>query len=154
MDDFTMSNPVFHAYAIAAALMVLKVIGQGWITVLVMMRDHAGWASPEDLRPGPLNPSPDPSQLEPHPGVERSRRMHRNDLENIPAFWAAGLLFVAAAPPLWLAQITFYGFAAARLAHGLAYGTGQSHEMRATFYTIGTLLTAYMVGHVLVVAIF
>lgn len=152
MGHFDMTNPVFGAYVIAAALMVLKVIGQGWITVWVMMRARSGWASPEDLRRGPLNPEPDPAQLQPHPGVERSRRLHRNDLENIPAFWAAGFLFVAADPPLWLAQIAFYGFVAARLAHGLAYGTGRSHEMRATFYTAGSVLTAYMVVHVLYVA--
>lgn len=152
MSQLTLENPVFQAYVIAAALMVLKVMGQGWMTVARMLKTRSGWASPEDLRPGIINPHPDPAQLEANDYVDRSRRIHRNDLENIPAFWAAGVLFVVIGPPLMLAQLLFYGFVAARLAHFLAYVTGQSHEMRATFYTIGSLIVIYMAGHTLWVA--
>lgn len=142
-----LSDPVFATWAIASALLVLKVMGQGWMTVYRMMKVNAGWASPEDLRPGLINKAPDPSQLEVNDYVDRSRRMHRNDLENIPAFWVAGLVFAASAPPLWLAQVLMYGFVATRAAHALAYGTGQSHEMRATFYTIGSVIVVYMALH-------
>jgi hypothetical protein len=38
MNLLTMDNPVFAAYAIAAALMVLKLMAQGWATVALMMR--------------------------------------------------------------------------------------------------------------------
>lgn len=152
MNSLSLENPVFATYAIAAALMALKVMGQGWMTVYRMMKVNAGWASPEDLRKGAINRSPDPSQLEPNDYVERSRRIHRNDLENIPAFWAAGLVFVAAGPALWLAQVLCYGFVAARFAHFLAYTTKQSHEMRATFYTIGSLIVVYMAGYAIWVA--
>lgn len=154
MDQITFANPAFVSYAICAALGVLKIVAQGWDTAFRLMKHNAGYASPEDLRRGPLNPNPDAAtQLAPNESVERSRRMHRNDLENIPAFLAVGLLFVVAAPPLWLAQVTLYGFVLARLAHGFAYATAQSHEVRATFYTVGSLMTAYMAVHVLVVAL-
>lgn len=138
------NDPVFVMYAIAAALGVLKVMGQGWMTVRAMMAEHAGYASPEDLRPGAINTAPDPSQLEPNARVERSRRMHRNDLENIPAFWMAGLLFVLANPPVWAAAVFYFGFVAARAGHAWAYGTAQSHETRATFYTLGSLIVMVM----------
>jgi glutathione S-transferase len=152
--SLTLANPVFATYALCAGLGVLKLVGQGWDTAYRLMKHKAGYAAPEDLRRGPLNPHPDAStQLAPHESVERSRRMHRNDLENIPAFIAAGLLFVLVDPPLWLAQITFYGFVLARIAHGFAYATAQSHEVRATFYTIGSLMTAYMAVHVVAVTI-
>lgn len=150
MTSFTLDNPVFVTYVIAAALLVLKVMGQGWMTVYRMTKAGAGLASPEDLRPGPLNSAPDPSQLEVNDYVDRSRRMHRNDLENIPAFWVAGLIFVVVAPPLWLAQVLMYGFVFARLAHAVAYGTKQSHEMRATFYTIGSVIVIVMALYTLV----
>jgi uncharacterized MAPEG superfamily protein len=140
----SLENPVFAAYAAASALMALKVMGQGWVTVWRMMSRGTGFASPEDLRPGPLNPEPRPEQLAPDDAVERSRRMHRNDLEDIPAFWAAGLVFTAAAPPFWLAAGLFCGFVAARAAHAWAYGTARSHETRATFYTIGSLIVIFM----------
>ncbi|MEQ8401889.1 MAG: MAPEG family protein [Roseitalea porphyridii] len=149
MTALSLDNPVFAAYLVASALMVLKVMGQGWMTVHRMMKVSAGFASPEDLRKGPINRVPDPSQIEVNEYVDRSRRMHRNDLENIPAFWAAGLLFVTVDPALWLAQLLMYGFVVARLAHFWAYATERSHELRATFYTIGSVIVIYMAGHVL-----
>jgi hypothetical protein len=42
--------------------------------------------------------------------------MHRNDLENILAFLAIGLIFVAINPSLLVAQLLFYGFVV-RLLH-------------------------------------
>ena len=148
METLHLGNPVFATYAIVSALLVLKLMGQGWMTVYRMMRSNAGLVSPEDLRPGALNKSPDPSQLELNDYVDRSRRMHRNDLENIPGFWAVGLLFVTVSPPLGLAQVLMYGFLATRLIHALVYATKQPHEVRATFYTIGSLIVIYMALHV------
>lgn len=152
MTAFTMENPVFATYMIAASIMVLKIMGQGWMTVYRMLKIDAGLASPEDLRPGLINRNPRPEQLEVNDYVDRSRRMHRNDLENIPAFLVCGLLFVAAGPSLLLAQILMYGFAAARLAHTVAYATKQSHEVRATLYTIGSLAVIVMALYALVAA--
>lgn len=144
MSLLILENPVFRTYVIAAAIMVLKIMLQGWMTVYRMLKVNAGFASPEDLKKGAINKNPDPSQLEKNDYVDRSRRMHRNDLENVPAFLAAGLIFVAVGPALWLAQVLMYGFVAARLAHFVAYATKQSHEVRATFYTIGSVIVIFM----------
>ena len=154
METLTLENPVFLTYVTVSALLVIKIMGQGWMTVHRMMKSNAGLVSPEDIQKGPFNPAPDASQLELNDYVDRSRRMHRNDLENIPGFWAAGFLFVIAAPPLWLAQVLMYGFLAARLAHAVAYATKQIHEVRATFYTIGSLIVIYMAVHVLGAVLF
>jgi uncharacterized MAPEG superfamily protein len=153
MSALSLSNPVFTTYALCAALAVLKIMGQGWMTVYRLLKVGGGYASPEDLRPGLINRAPDPKQLKVNDYVERSRRMHRNDLENIPGFLAAGLLFVLVSPPLLLAQVVMYGFVLARAAHTVAYATAQSHEVRSTFYTIGSLAVIYMAVHVLVVAL-
>lgn len=144
MDLLNLQNPVFLVYTVAASFMVLKVMGQGWMTVYRMLKVNGGWASPEDLRPGMINKDPNASQLDINDYVERSRRMHRNDLENIPAFWISGLLFVLAEPSLVLAQILLYGFVVARLLHSLAYATQRSHEVRATFYTVGSVIVVLM----------
>lgn len=149
MGVLSLENPVFEVFLIAAALMALKVMLQGWMTVYRMLKCNAGLASPEDLQKGLINKAPDPSQLEVNDYVDRSRRMHRNDLENIPAFWMAGLLFVVVDPSLGWAKFLMYGFVLARFAHFLAYATKQSHEVRATFYTIGSLIVIYMACHVL-----
>jgi uncharacterized MAPEG superfamily protein len=85
--------------------------------------------------------------------MSSDRRIHRNDVENIPAFLAVGLLFVAINPPLVAAQWLMYGFVAARLAHTIAYSTAQSHEVRATFYTVGSLIVIAMAVSVLAVVL-
>jgi len=81
--------------------------------------------------------------------VDRSRRMHRNDLENIPAFWVAGLAFIAVSPPMALVHGAMWGFIAARGLHAIAYATRQSHELRSVFYTIGSLIVIAMALYVL-----
>lgn len=153
MTLLSMENPVFVTYVIAAAIMILKLMVQGWVTVLRMIGSDAGLLNPEDLQPGPANRNPRAEQLEPNEHVERSRRMQRNDLENIPAFLAAGLIFVAAGPSLLLANILMYAFVAARLAHTIAYATRQRHEVRATFFSIGSIIVIIMAAYALVAAV-
>jgi uncharacterized MAPEG superfamily protein len=150
----SMENPVFVAYAVAAALMILKLMVQGWITVALMIRTDAGLLNPEDLRPTVSNRNPRPEQLDHQPQVERSRRMQRNDLESIPAFLAAGLLFVTTAPPPWIAVLLFAAFVLARLAHSLAYATARNHETRAAFFTVGSIVVVIMALWVLLAALF
>jgi len=149
----TTDNPVFVTYMITAAIMILKIMGQGWMTVYRMLKSNSGLASPEDLQLGLINKSPSPEQLEINDYVDRSRRMHRNDLENIPAFLACGLLFVAAGPSLLLANILMYSFVVARLGHTLAYASKQTHEVRATLYTIGSMVVIIMAIYVLAAVI-
>ncbi len=152
MTLLSMDNPVFVTYMIAAAIMILKIMGQGWMTVYRMLKSDSGLASPEDVQTGLINKNPRPEQLELNDYVDRSRRMHRNDLENIPAFLAAGLIFVASGPSLLLANILMYSFVGARLAHTIAYTTKQTHEVRATFYTIGSVVVAIMAIYALIAA--
>jgi uncharacterized MAPEG superfamily protein len=154
MNLFSVENPVFTTYMIASAIMILKIMGQGWMTVYRMLKSDGGLVSPEDLQVGLINRNPRPEQLELNDYVDRSRRMHRNDLENIPAFLACGLLFVAVGPSYLLANILMYSFVGARLVHALAYASKQSHEVRATLYTIGSVVVIIMAVYVLVAAIF
>ena len=152
MNSITFQNPAFAAYAIAASLMVLKVVAMSWLTVWHMMREKGGYRAPEDLRKTPLNPNPDPKQLAPNGNVERVRRIQQNDLENVPFFLVAGFLYVLTGPPLWLAQVLLYGYAISRFAHFAAYYTAQTHDMRATLWTVGSLIIVFMSLRVLWVA--
>ncbi len=149
----TYENPVVVTYVIAATLMIIKMMGQGWITVFRMMKVGGGFLNPEDANPGMTNPNPRPGQLDADDYVERSRRMHSNDTENIPVFLVAGLLFALTQPPLLLAQVLLYGFVATRLAHFWAYFTAKSHEVRATFFSIGSLIVIGMAVYTLIYAI-
>lgn len=153
MPSLSFENPLFAAYAIAAALMILKTVAMAWLTVWRMMQVKGGYRSPEDLRRTPLNPEPNPDQLKPDERVERVRRIHMNDLENIPFFLVSGLLFVLAGPPLLLAQILLYGYVLSRLLHFAAYYSAQTHDLRATLWTVGSLILVFMTLWTLVAAI-
>jgi uncharacterized MAPEG superfamily protein len=148
-----MDNPILIAYLISASLIIIKMMGHGWLTVYRMMKIGGGFLNPEDAAGGLANPKPRAGQLDPDDYVERARRMHRNESENVPPFLVAGLLLVMVHPPVWLAQVLLYGFLATRLGHFWAYVTAKPHEVRAFFFTIGSLIVIGISGYTLVSAI-
>jgi len=142
-------NPVFHAYMIAASIMILKLMFQPWMTVYRMVKAGGGYRSPEDLKKTPLNPDPNPSQLEVNEYVDRSRRLNLNDLESVPGFLAAGFLFVLVDPPLLLAQILIWGYVASRAIHFVAYTSAQIHDVRAFCWTWSSVAVIAMAVYTL-----
>ncbi|MEO6781986.1 MAG: MAPEG family protein [Bradyrhizobium sp.] len=153
MDKLNLQNPVFATYVIAATIMILKAVSMSWLTVLRMMQAKGGFRSPEDIRKTPLNPEPDPKQLEPNERVERIRRIQLNDLENLPFFLVAGFLFVLTGPSLMVARLLMYGYVVSRLLHFAAYFTARTHDTRATFWTVGSLILIFMACRTLVAAL-
>jgi len=153
MDKLNLQNPVFATYVIAATIMILKAAAMPWLTVVRMMQEKGGFRSPEDLRKTPLNPNPDPKQLEPNERVERTRRILLNDLENLPFFLVAGFLFVLTAPSLQVTRWLMYGYVVSRLLHFGAYFTARTHDTRATLWTIGSLILIFMTCRTLLAAL-
>jgi glutathione S-transferase len=153
MDKLSLHNPLFATYVIAATLMILKVVGMSWLTVVRMMKVNGGFRSPEDLRKTRLNPTPDPKQLERNEAVDRIRRIQLNDLENVPFFLIAGFLYILTEPSLIAARLLLYGYVASRLAHFAAYFTAQTHDMRATLWTVGSLILVYLTVWPLIAAL-
>ena len=152
--SLSLQNPVFWAYALAASIMLLKLLLQPWMTVARMLKVSGGFRNPEDAKKSPSNPNPRPGQLDTNEYVERSRRLNQNDLESIPAFLVAGLLFVLCDPPLIVAQVLLWTYVAARAAHFLAYVTAQLHDIRATFWSISSIAVLGMVGYTIVQIVF
>ncbi len=144
MDKLSLQNPVFATYVIAATLMILKAVSMSWLTVVRMMQVKGGFRSPEDIKKTPLNPEPNPKQLEPNERVERIRRIQMNHLENLPYFLVAGFLFVFTEPSLLLARGLFYGYVVSRLLHFAAYFTARTYDTRATLWTVGSVILIFM----------
>ncbi|WP_246297501.1 MAPEG family protein [Tardiphaga robiniae] len=153
LDKLTLNDPLFAAYVIAASLTILKAVAMSWLTVVRMVDVKGGYRSPEDIKKTPMNPAPDPAQLLPNERVERIRRIQINDLESLPYFLVAGLLYILTQPSLLLAQWLLYGYVASRLLHFVAYLTGQIHEIRATFWTVGSLILIFMTVRTLISAV-
>ena len=153
MDKLSLDDPLFTTYAIAATIMILKAVSMSWLTVFRMMRENGGFRSPEDVKKTPFNPNASPEQLKPNDRVERIRRIQMNDLESLPYFLVAGLLFVLTGPPLLLAQILLYGYVATRLLHFAAYLSARTHDMRAMLWTPGSLILIFITARTLVYAL-
>lgn len=153
MDKLSLHNPLFATYVVAATLLILKAVSMSWLTVVRMMQVKGGYRAPEDLKKTALNPEPHPAQTAPNEAVDRIRRIQQNDLENIPFFLFAGLLFVLSDPPLRLTQWLFYGYVVSRFLHFAAYLTARTHETRATLWTVGSVILIYITCWTLFAAI-
>jgi uncharacterized MAPEG superfamily protein len=125
-------------YAICALLLVLKMMALAAYTSSVRIRRRA-YASPEDYRFQGQEPSGRSD-----PEVERARRAHRNDLENILPFLAIGPIYVLSGPSPLGAWICFAGFTTARILHTLFY-LRESMPHRTVAYTAGFAITLWMV---------
>lgn len=154
MDKLNLHDPLFATYVIAATLMILKAVSMSWWTVVRMIQVKGGFRSPEDLkRTALINPEPNAKQLEPNERVERIRRILTNDVENLPFFLIAGFLYILTQPSLLLAQWLLYGYVVSRLLHFVAYFTAQIHEVRAAFWTVGSLILVFITVRTLFVAL-
>ena len=107
-------------------------------------RINGGMRNPEDANPGLANPQPRPGQLDPVDYVERTRRIHQNDQENLLPFLAIGWLYVMTQPAPAVAQALFYGYVLSRLLHFAAYLGARPHEWRAALWTAGSLVMIFM----------
>lgn len=153
MDKLSLQNPLLATYAIAATLMILKAVSMSWLTVGRMIKVNGGFRAPEDIKQTPLNKTPDPSQLDKIEYVERIRRIHLNDLENIPFFLAAGFLYILTEPSLLVARILLFGYVVTRLLHFTAYLTACTHDTRAKLWTPGSFILIFMTGRTLLAAL-
>ena len=153
MDKLSLQNPVFATYVIAATIMILKGVSMSWLTVFRMMQAKGGFRSPEDIKKTPLNPEPNLKQLEPNERVERIRRIQLNDLENLPYFLVAGLLFVLTEPSLLIARCLMYAYVVSRFLHFAAYFTARTHDTRAALWTVGSVILIFMTCWTLVAAL-
>jgi prostaglandin-E synthase 1 len=132
------SLPV-RLYAICALLLVLKMMAVGVATSSIRLRRRV-FASPEDYRFQGLDVS---AQLDAE--VERARRAHRNDLENVLPFLAVAPIYALAGPSDAGAWICFVGFTTARILHTIFYLTGAMPH-RTVAFAVGFLLTLWMIA--------
>ena len=81
-----MTNPAFHTYAVCACILAIKMLLTGNYTSVVRMRTK-GFVNVEDAKAFGGTPSE-----QEHPAVAHALRIQRNDGENIPLFFAIGLV--------------------------------------------------------------
>lgn len=142
MNDL-LAQPAVRLYAIVALLLVLKMALVGVYTSVLRIRRRV-FATAEDYALQNLPPVGVADE-----DVERVRRAHRNDLENVLPFLAVGLLYALTGPSLLAARIYFWGYLVARTLHSIFYIRAlQPH--RTIAFTVAALISAAMLVTTLV----
>ncbi|XP_075224733.1 microsomal glutathione S-transferase 1-like isoform X1 [Lycorma delicatula] len=136
---YSTENPVFNAYLFYIAILCLKVLLMVLLIGRQRHRKHI-FISPEDTA---LNPKAKVKYDD--PDIERVRRAHMNDLENIPIFAIAALLYIATRPDYFIALNLFRVFTIARIIHTFVYAVVVIPQpARAISWGIAYVITIYM----------
>ncbi|XP_050450384.1 microsomal glutathione S-transferase 1 [Cataglyphis hispanica] len=77
------------------------------------------------------------------PDVERVRRAHLNDLENILPWFAITYLWLGTGPSSWLAKMLIRTFVLARIFHTISYVIMKQQPTRAIVFFVGFAITFY-----------
>jgi uncharacterized MAPEG superfamily protein len=133
MEPF-IGDPAFRTFAICSAILVLKMIGVSFYTA-TQRRKSSGYSNPEDT--SFADEGVTASEVE-NAGVARALRIHRNDMENIPLFFAIGLVYVLLGASAFGASMYFWGFTICRVLHTITYARGMQ-PARAILWGLGTL---------------
>ncbi|XP_012522736.2 microsomal glutathione S-transferase 1 [Monomorium pharaonis] len=77
------------------------------------------------------------------PDVERVRRAHLNDLENILPWFTITYLWLGTGPSLWLAKILIRIFVLSRIVHTISYIILLQQPTRAISFFVGYSIMGY-----------
>merc|ERR1712002_824479 len=134
-------DEVFMAFTTYAAIVILKMMLMAPITAYYRFTRGA-FANEEDV--AMKSAEEKKKQLRTHPDVERVRRCHQNDLENIVPFVVVGLLYALTGPELSTALLHFRLFAGSRIVHTVTYVGALPQPSRALSWMLGMLVTLSM----------
>uniref|UniRef100_UPI0037E7FADE microsomal glutathione S-transferase 1-like n=1 Tax=Semicossyphus pulcher TaxID=241346 RepID=UPI0037E7FADE len=141
-----MEDEVFRAFTTYAAVVIVKMLLMAPLTAFYRF-SRGAFANEEDV--ATKSAEERKKQLRTHPDVERVRRCHQNDLENIVPFVVLGLLYALTGPELSAALLHFRLFAGSRIFHTVSYVCPLPQPCRALSWMLGMLTTLSMAYRVL-----
>jgi glutathione S-transferase len=113
-----LADPSMRVFAICAAILVIKMLVTANLTGTLRTIRRV-YATPEDYQFFGREPVATRDEQ-----IERSRRAHQNDLENILPFFAIGFLYALTGPSYTVAWWLFVIFTVGRIAHTIVYMAG------------------------------
>jgi len=147
MDAFT-ANPAFRTYALCAAILGLKMLFSAIYTGSRRQK-HRGYINVED---GAVFGQGAAAAEQEAPAVAHALRIQRNDLENIPLFFAIALIYVLLGASPFGAAVYCWTFTVARIAHTFFY-TNHMQPWRALSFGVGALATVGMIVQIILAAL-
>uniref|UniRef100_A0A0K8VIK6 Microsomal glutathione S-transferase 1 n=1 Tax=Bactrocera latifrons TaxID=174628 RepID=A0A0K8VIK6_BACLA len=137
-DLISFDNEVFSAYVFWSAVLVLKLLFMSLRTGRLRFKTRT-FLNPEDLVKKGFKVGFD------NPDIERVRRAHLNDLENLLPFFVIGFLYVLIDPIPALAINLFRAVGIARIVHTIVYAVVVVPQpSRALAFFVALSATVYM----------
>lgn len=149
---FTIENEVFASYLFYGAIAVLKLVLMSPITITyrVVCDNYMNWEDTKHALMSNNTLEKRKRAMVPNETVNRVRRAHANDIENIVPFVILGLMYVAINPDAVVAVRIFKAFAAARIAHTVIYLLHIPQPARFFAFFVGFGVNVYMAFQVIV----
>ncbi|KAM9824362.1 microsomal glutathione S-transferase 1-like [Neosynchiropus ocellatus] len=141
-----LEDQVFMAYTTYAAIVVVKMMLMSPLTAYFRITRKA-FANEEDI-PG-KSEEEKKRIMRPNADVERVRRCHLNDLENVIPFVFIGFFYALTGPELSTALLHFRIFAGCRIFHTISYVGAFPQPCRGLSFIVGLLATFSMAYRVL-----
>jgi glutathione S-transferase len=145
MESF-LTNPAFRVYALCSAILGVKMLASAFYTA-TRRQKTAGFINPEDAQA--FAPAGTATRMEEALEVAHALRIQRNDGENIPLFFAMGLIYVLTGASAFGAALLCGLFTAARVAHTIVY-VYHLQPARAICYVTGLACTVVMIFRIIV----
>ncbi len=139
-------NAAFETYALCCAILVLKMIASAVYTAVTRSRVK-GYVNEEDA----TMLQTEAGAVE-KPEVAHALRIQRNDLENVPLFFAIGLVYVLSGASAFWAGVWCWTFTISRCIHTVAY-IRHMQPARAILWMIGTVSLVAMSLRVIATAL-
>uniref|UniRef100_A0A3Q3W8D7 Microsomal glutathione S-transferase 1 n=1 Tax=Mola mola TaxID=94237 RepID=A0A3Q3W8D7_MOLML len=141
-----MEDEVFMAFTTYATIVILKMMLMSPMTAYYRFTRGA-FSNEEDV--ARKSSEERKKLLRTHPDVERVRRCHQNDLENIIPFVVVGFFYTLTGPEFSSALLHFRLFAGSRILHTISYTGALPQPSRALSWMMGMLVTFSMTYRVL-----
>ncbi|XP_057662321.1 microsomal glutathione S-transferase 1-like [Diorhabda carinulata] len=133
----TIDDPVLRTYLFYSSILALKMLAMSPFTGIKRIL-YKVFVNPEDGKSFDAEPKTDER-------VERIRRAHLNDLENIPVFFICGLIYTLTNPSPIAAKALFITYTIARFGHTFVYTIYPLPQpSRVICFFTGLSITAYM----------
>ncbi|XP_022318018.1 microsomal glutathione S-transferase 1-like [Crassostrea virginica] len=137
MAMLSFDNPTFQKFAFYSGVVIGKTLLMGALTVRARLT-HKIFSNPEDASTfGGKEMIGDES-------VERIRRCHQNDIENVFPFVLVGSFYLVTEPDPWWASLLFRTFAVSRCLHTVCYMAPVPQPSRFLCCLTGWGVTAVM----------
>merc|ERR1712045_949445 len=133
---FNVEKDLFEAYAFYTALVVFKMMIMSFLTARQRFKTMTFISSEDAKQPG--------TKCGSNEDIERVRRAHQNDIENVVPFAILGFLYIFTNPAYSTALLCFRLFAGARILHTLVYLLVVPQPARALCFFANIFTNIYM----------